>query len=368
MSTLDAVEPAAGSRRAAALADVLRKRILSNEIEPGRLLPSERQLARRYTMGTQTVRKALKILKAEALIQAEDRRGYRVLPSANNPDRGCPVAFVTSASAGSGEEYLHRALLRSLQVIASRRGWNLLGVGLESRSRREVVESLQTARVWGAVVDTLDEALLSAIEGAGIPAVMNDAWLEDSGFESVVQDGFIGGLLAAEWLLERGHKQIAYFGHELDVPSPRTVERFSGACGALAKKGLPLPLERCYEFSAGEVEKVCRKAREVLSGPERPTGILALWQGISEGVARAAQELGLILGRDLDLVGWSTAEHYRDEYLRKMPDDYESPAITWKIETMSEICLARLETRRSHPQLPISKTRVPVSLSLRNRS
>src|SRR5262245_55670958 len=57
------------------IADELRRQILDEHLVPGYQLPSEHELARRYTASRGTVRQALNTLKAEGAIAA--RRGAR---------------------------------------------------------------------------------------------------------------------------------------------------------------------------------------------------------------------------------------------------------------------------------------------------
>lgn len=63
---------------AAQLADLLRGRILAGEMPDGTLLPAEHRLAAEYGLGVDTVRRALVILRGEALIVTERPYGSRV--------------------------------------------------------------------------------------------------------------------------------------------------------------------------------------------------------------------------------------------------------------------------------------------------
>ncbi|WP_204013928.1 GntR family transcriptional regulator [Sphaerimonospora thailandensis] len=50
------------------LADILREKIHSGELQPGTVLPGEHDLARQYEISRPAVRQALGVLRAEALI------------------------------------------------------------------------------------------------------------------------------------------------------------------------------------------------------------------------------------------------------------------------------------------------------------
>ncbi len=357
MTAAKAVIPSRSSGR---LADLIREQILEGEYRAGNLLPSERVLAREHGMGSRTVRRALKILESEALVAAEDRRGYRVLSKAHDPEKGCPLAFVVSDPDVEGEDQtgFYRLMLSELQRAAAKRGWSLLGVGRDGRTPGQIVDHLRAASAGGVVVDTLDPELLRALREAGMPAVAANAWRDDLDLDAVLQDSFTGGLLAAKHLAEKGHRRIAWVGLEVvgDM-SLHVIERFSGAVGGLARAGLSLPATLRVEVGEGTLAEARERVGKLLAISNRPTAVLALWQGLAAAVAAAASDAGLKIGRDLDVVGWRTEE--------------ESPAVgdsgasvVWSVRELAEMCIIRLAQRRADPGLPVTKTRIPTQLRL----
>jgi GntR family transcriptional regulator len=67
--------------RYADVADDLRRRILTGELRPGRLLPSEAQLATDHDVSRVTVRKALAVLRDAGLVGSRQGFGWYVAPS-----------------------------------------------------------------------------------------------------------------------------------------------------------------------------------------------------------------------------------------------------------------------------------------------
>jgi LacI family transcriptional regulator len=252
----------------------------------------------------------------------------------------------------------------ALQAAATRRGWSLLGVGTEGHSADGVLDSLRAARACGAVVDSADRALLESLASAGMPLVMADAWLEEMPYDAVVQDGFAGGILAGAWLAGRGHRRIAFIGPTLAGADLQITERYCGAVGAMARAGLELPREMIVSAPQQDVPAATRIAAELLARPDRPTAVLALWQGFALAVAQAAKELGLLPGRDLDLVGWAIEEEYETVFLRNFPAGWAPPAITWSCSRLAEACISRLLQRRANPREAPVLTRIPVKFTL----
>ncbi len=345
------------------LADALRAEIEAGDIRAGRFMPSEREVSRARGVSKMTVRRAMKVLEGEGLITAEPRQGYRVLGRVLDPSRGYPVAFIVSPMEPEVVHALrsHRLVLSEFQQAAGRRGWSLLAVGAEDGSYGEVMAQLESGRVCGAFLASWDPPLLERIEKSGVPALMIEAWQGNLRVDSVIQDGFGGGLTAASHLFKRGHKRFGWLG--LDVRSGKhlVVERYSGALGGLLREGLTFSREATARNREDEME---RAARELLSGPERPTAIFALWQTATTGLARAAQALGLKAGRDFEMVGWANEEEY-DVTFRNLFEPGGAPAcITWRVGDMAEAALGRLAERRVQPKVRPIQLRIPTALNV----
>ncbi|MHC4915435.1 MAG: GntR family transcriptional regulator [Planctomycetota bacterium] len=358
VSKTNTVPRANGGRAAAKLATYLRAEITAGRIPAGQFLRTERQLAAEHGIARMTVRRALKTLEAEGLVSAEPRHGYRVLARATDPDRGFPVAYVLGAPAGAKTwDGLHGGILNSFQRAADVRGWSVLAVNSGERAQAEVMEQLGAARVAGVALDTIDRELIEMVRRAGMPAVMVDAWLEDAPFDLILQDNYRGAYLAAQHLVERGHKRIAWLGAV--GSSGHSRERFAGAVAALVASGLELPPEmRC---PAGDADSR-QRARELLRRTDRPTGVLALWRGISMELAAEAAAQGLVLGKDLDIVGWSPEEDYED-YRRRTGEHGPVPAaVLWSIDHMARMGISRLSERRRDLYLPPIRLSVPTRL------
>jgi DNA-binding transcriptional MocR family regulator len=70
------INPQPGGSLFEQLATRLRDQIHSGTLRPGQVVPSERTLAQQYSLGRQTVSRAVKLLRAEGLL--EYRRGQGV--------------------------------------------------------------------------------------------------------------------------------------------------------------------------------------------------------------------------------------------------------------------------------------------------
>jgi len=352
------------SRSVGRLADLLRKDVLAERVPVGQLMQSERQLAAQHGVSPKTLRCALKILEGEGLIAAEERRGYRVLCTTGPANHNRPIAFIVSTRIDKPTEEFHRSILHELQTSAARHDWPLLGIIQETKTPEEIVTAIMAAGVWGAVIDHSTPDLLNILRKRRIPIVLAESWSDAADFDMVTQDSFDGGLLAGSWLAERGHKQVAFFSHSVQKTSRQVVERLGGAAAGLATHGAEIPRNWLMEKEGADSEWAYEQAFDLLSRPDRPKAILALWQRFASAVARAAGELGLVLGKDLDLVGWCPEESYESHYALTFQSTPVPPTITWSIQTLTELCIRRLMEREVNPDSPTSMTKVSVRLKM----
>ncbi|MCX7805018.1 MAG: GntR family transcriptional regulator [Planctomycetota bacterium] len=339
----------------------LREQIRSGEISPADFLPSVRQIGEKYGVTPKTAYKALKILESEGLISGAPRRGYRVRPGAGDPNRGCPVAFVDWRE-GEGRQWGEdsREYLFSLQECLLKRGWPLLAIGAKDEDPDGLMRRLKAARVCGIIVSEARDLADIAVR-EGMPTVAIDWWEEDLNFDAVLQDDFQGGALAARYLIDRGHRRIAWFGHTTATHHSRA--RLGGATMELMRAGIAIPPDLCVRCSGLDVEEA---AAAVLSRPDRPGGVLALWMNVAIGVFRVARRLGLQPGRDFEMVGWARGEEYRHSYVPAFAGGPVPPAVVWSPAKMMELAVERLAARLRSPELPVVKINVPVSLAIRN--
>lgn len=343
------------------LEELLRSGIRSGEHAPGQLLPSARELARRHGIGLRSVRHALRALKDDALISAEPRRGYRVLARAGGRREvggtGGALAFIVPRYGSSEIRTAYPGLLDELQRVAGAGGSPLLALGGKGVSPERISEQLSGHEVRGVIVNSHDPALIRAVKALQVPVVGVDVWHRELGIDSIIQDGFGGGYLAAEHLIGKGHRRIAYFG--LKVPHRLgwlAADRLGGALSAVIQAGADIPEEMRILAERSRQEDARQRLAEMLSRESRPTGLVALWREHTATAVSVAGELGLQVGRDLDIVGWGTGP--------REPGEVGLPRISWSVAEMAEMAVARLEHRRAAPDMPVTVSKISVQLVL----
>ncbi|HEU5104151.1 MAG TPA: LacI family DNA-binding transcriptional regulator [Roseiflexaceae bacterium] len=131
-----------------------------------------------------------------------------------------------------------------------------------------------------------------------------------STFASIVsEDMAVGGRMAAEYLLERGHRRLGFVG-DSGVPGSlvdTSAMKLDGFRQRLAEAGVSLPDAYVGRAPFG-MEQACEQARHLLKLPQPPTAIFAASDTQAIGVLRAARECGIAVPAELAVMGFDDVE------------------------------------------------------------
>lgn len=346
---------------------VLAGKVSRGEWPVGAWMPSVRQLGLQFGVSPRTAHAALKALAEDGALAVESCRGYRVIKALPCLERASAIAYILESADEPGAwDGLHRLLANRLQETALTRGWPLHSYAVKGRTPADILASVQSGSVWGAVLDISAPPIEQALRTAGVPCVLIDCGLDRVESDIVMQDGQTGGAQATEYLVARGCRRIAWAGNTR--VSAHSRDRLSGAllglhCAGLGAfgDGMLADMDPLNPDRISDIGLVRAKIRALLSRRERPDGILALWASYARLVCEEAVNMGLTVGRDLHVVGWSEEELYETDYVRGFPGR-PPPAIVWKAGTMVETAVARLAERREFPDLPPLRIKIPTRL------
>ena len=164
-------------------------------------------------------------------------------------------------------------------------------------------KNLSAKRVDGIIFTTSGddfEDINSLIE-ENIAVLVIDLDASPIAADAVLFDNFKGGRLAAQHLLELGHRRIAC----ITGPSRQSLrrDREKGYSSALSDAGIledgSLVREGDFQPSSGY-----NHALDLLSGPDPPSAIFACNDLMAMGALRAAREVGLEVPAQLSIIGF----------------------------------------------------------------
>ncbi|WP_104110788.1 MULTISPECIES: LacI family DNA-binding transcriptional regulator [unclassified Arthrobacter] len=253
----------------------------------------------RVLNGKEDVAESTRVRVEEALT----RHNYRKPVAANSTSRSSDLLDLVFHEAGSG--WAHE-IIQGVEYAAGPEhiGVVLSQLGGSHRPSKEWLDSIMARRSIGVVLvlSGLDESQRHQLDARSIPYVVIDAHGDPGlGVPTVGSNNWNGGLVATRHLISLGHKRIAVISGPSDVMCSRA--RVDGYRSAHDEAGLECDpaLIRWGDF---EKKAGYEHALELLQGPNRPTAIFAGSDYQALGVMRAARELGLLIPRDLSIVGY----------------------------------------------------------------
>jgi DNA-binding LacI/PurR family transcriptional regulator len=195
-------------------------------------------------------------------------------------------------------------VIRAIEAVAYRSGHDLFLCNSDEDPERErfYVRAMIAQRIGGIIIVpvTLSGASLALALRNDIPIVCLDRRLDDVALDSVVVDNRSGGALAADALLERGHRRIGAIVATRTTPGR---DRLEGFIQRLAARGVPLDPELIrdgeYRQSGGRAA-----ARSLMELRQRPTGLFVANHPMTLGALQAARECALSVPRDVSLVAF----------------------------------------------------------------
>jgi DNA-binding LacI/PurR family transcriptional regulator len=203
---------------------------------------------------------------------------------------------------------------------------------------------------------------IRVIQETGLPLVLVDNYLP--GTSAVLGDNFGGARSAVEYLISKGHRQIAFISgpvHEGPRPVNKiyTIERRAeGYRMALMDAGLPVSYE-LYESAELYAEDGYRACQRLLARHKPFTAIFCANDAIAIGAMKALREAGLRIPDDVSLIGFDDIDMV----------EHLSPALTTvrvAKEVMGAVAIKRLLAQMNDPDPVGVSSVVDVELIIRD--
>jgi LacI family transcriptional regulator, galactose operon repressor len=189
----------------------------------------------------------------------------------------------------------------------------LYNVTEPDRCHEQLLSVVEQAAVDGLLIATLnvsdDERILLA--EADIPfVVLSDACSGE--VNCISPDNQRGGYMAAQHLLELGHRRVAYVGDEFPnaYGFPTSELRYEGYRSALQQYDVPYRSEYVCLGMHGE-ETAHKLTERLLVLPEPPTAIFAMSDIQAVGCILAIRQAGLRVPEDISVIGFDDVQFSR---------------------------------------------------------
>ncbi|MDR3711094.1 MAG: substrate-binding domain-containing protein [Capsulimonadaceae bacterium] len=390
--------------------DDLRARIRGGIWPVGKQIPGRRELAKVYNVELNTLQRAITNLVADGTLRAESGRGTFVQgdDAERSREPAAPVARTNGSSMRNlvlgivGEFDLREnasrfantwndTIITNIEQVlnaqnASIRYANLMRAGIPVRTLFEAVgqlrqEGVQAVAVSGFYTFDINQAVWDAMAAyPDVPLVFVASRSILAPVRHVYYDNRTAGFQAASHLIEQGCREALFL-------SPYSVdwveERFDGAreafalAGAqrcslstlIAAKSLDTYVERTSvvgDLRVHEQAAYEQAMRYFEGGGRVPDAVIAANDWVAFGYMRAAEEKGLLAGREYAIIGFDDHPRSRQEGLTSMRPPLE--ALGREVGGMllaaaegrtdaGRLCLHFQLSRRSSTQMPAAYRR-----------
>lgn len=272
-----------------------------------------RELARHLNLSITTVSRALagyddvsEATRARVL-EAAERLGYQPNPLGQRLRKGRTeaIGLVIPATSGHLGDPFFLELAASLGDRLREHGLDLVLTSCppgpkELECYRHLAEGRRVDGMVVARTRRQDERIAYLAE-KGVPFVCHGRSETPVSFPYVDVDGEHGFRIAAEHLIQLGHRRIGL------VNSPEelnfTHHRFRGYSLALEAAGIPYD-ESLTEHGDLTEESGYRAAKKLLSRDEPPTALLCANDWMAIGAMHAVREGGMWPGKDVSVIGY----------------------------------------------------------------
>lgn len=213
---------------------------------------------------------------------------------------GVMVPNVHKDESFADSSYIAHILGWLYRYIRSQGYYMMLRCVVESR---EVIPDFATWNVDGAfLLGVVEEDAMMLREKLDIPAVFIDTYTRDETLATVGVEDYKGGYLAAAYLFDKGHRDIALVGPPPQYPGVMQ-ERYYGFRDALWERHVPFGEENYFEIYDDFYGNGAAAGRRIAAS-DRFTAVGAMADLMALGVMEGARSAGLRIPEDLSVIGF----------------------------------------------------------------
>ncbi|WEG11206.1 LacI family DNA-binding transcriptional regulator [Pullulanibacillus sp. KACC 23026] len=198
-------------------------------------------------------------------------------------------------------------LLTHFSNEVSKETYDLLFFQSKDRKNRiqEIITKAERRKIDGLLLTNIGKGEpIHLLNECSIPIVVINADITGKNICCISTDHYGGAFQAMKYLIKLGHKKIGYIGEDLErIGTKSGIDRFRGYLESLKIFDLPHRKEWVqagdYDLQTGYLS-----AKEIIKSSDWPSAIFCAFDTIAIGAMRAFQEEGLIIGKDISIIGF----------------------------------------------------------------
>lgn len=285
-----------------------RLRAQARSLSPGDRFPTDRDIAEQYDVSRFTAIRALKVLAEEGVVKRRQGRGTFVLEPKDDLALQTIHLFVPRTLTHYARTRNYWFLERIQGVIDEAQehaGLSLVHVPEDVDETAYVSHRIRNSKTGGVVFLQLRDLgdLLAVVKRQRIPYVLlNVRAVGMTEYNAVASNESKGFHDAVDHLVGLGHRRIGFVRslYEAGVSLPPRMMRHRAFVEAMQRHGLSVP-DRWVQFWREDDDSTLRR---MLSGPNRPTALVAENDRAGVPVLGLLKAMGLSVPGDVSLVSF----------------------------------------------------------------
>lgn len=251
------------------LVDWVKEQIENNTYLPGYKIASENELATKFQISRQTVRRAFNVLEEEGITESRQGSGTYINNRFNIPKLETTMNVVVITTYV--EEYIFPSIIQEIEKVVSEAGYTVQIAFSHNQSEKErtvLKNLLERQIVDGIIVEpvksglpNLNQDLYNEIVERRIPTLFLNSYYKDMDLPHVSLDDKQAGKMVTQYLLSCGHKNI---GGIFKLDDGQGGRRYEGYAEALTQAGIPMRDDIVLWIDTEDISDMKNESRRIL--------------------------------------------------------------------------------------------------------
>ncbi|MCH5287070.1 MAG: LacI family DNA-binding transcriptional regulator [Christensenellaceae bacterium] len=215
---------------------------------------------------------------------------------------GVVIPYLYANESFSGRPY-NAHMLGHLERYIRNQGYYMM-----PRCVMQSFDALPDFATWNVdgafVLDLVAEDALRLQDKLNIPAVFIDTYTNYAPLATVCIDDYKGGYLAGKYLLDKGHRRIAFVSPTLTEHSGVMQERYRGFCDALRERGAAFAPEQHIVTESVLYDQGVEAGKQIAASNLKFTAVAAMADVLAFGVMDGLRQGGKQVPDDVSVVGF----------------------------------------------------------------
>lgn len=327
------------------------------------ILPAIRNLALKYSVSRNTVQLGLRELVDKGYLTLLPKVGYRVKKELPNKNTSGLIAYVAFDIQLTDSKSLFIPLfLEGLRYYGDRLAFSVVNISTNQKSHQDIVNELLQLKVAGVIISSYYKELVESLMKHHLPVVMVDSFIQDLNVNTIIQDNFMAGYLAAKWVIKHSFEEVIWIGPINN--SLHALERYGGLVAGLTLKDISLKPKNIInaENEKDLMEVYIKRLRKCLETSPKPVAIICLWTNLTIEAYRLINEMGLKYKKDVFILGWCVEElldiRFKSVFSKAEMPDY----ICWSYNQIASMTIDHFTDKINSLKHEAIRKTVPVTL------